>query len=138
MATSTPTRLTKRDKFETLLSYFTENPMSFVVTKGETELNFSDVTDFLANEIELLAKKNAAERKPDVKKIAADAALMDEIADVLSRTGKTTISELMKNSETLHDLSNQKMAYLLNKMEADGRVVKSVEKRKAYFELVEG
>ena len=36
------------------------------------------------------------------------------------------------------DLSNQKMAYLLNKMEADGRVVKSVEKRKAYFELVEG
>ena len=138
MATSTPTRLTKRDKFETLLSYFTENPMSFVVTKGETELDFSDVTDFLANEIELLAKKNAAERKPDVKKIAADAALMAEIADVLSRTGKTTISELMKNSETLHDLSNQKMAYLLNKMEADGRVVKSVEKRKAYFELVEG
>lgn len=138
MATSTPTRLTKRDKFETLLSYFTENPMSFVVTKGETELDFSDVTDFLANEIELLAKKNAAERKPDVKKIAADAALMAEIADVLSRTGKTTISELMKSSETLHDLSNQKMAYLLNKMEADGRVVKSVEKRKAYFELVEG
>lgn len=138
MATSTPTRLTKRDKFETLLSYFTENPMSFVVTKGETELDFSDVTDFLANEIELLAKKNAAERKPDVKKIAADAALMAEIADVLSRTGKTTISELMKNSETLHDLSNQKMAYLLNKMEVDGRVVKSVEKRKAYFELVEG
>ena len=138
MATSTNTRLTKRDKFETLLSYFTENPMSFVVTKGETELDFSDVTDFLANEIELLAKKNAAERKPDVKKIAADAALMAEIADVLSRTGKTTISELMKNSETLHDLSNQKMAYLLNKMEADGRVVKSVEKRKAYFELVEG
>ena len=138
MATSTPTRLTKRDKFETLLSYFTENPMSFVVTKGETELDFSDVVDFLTNEIELLAKKNAAERKPDVKKIAADAALMAEIADVLSRTGKTTISELMKSSETLHDLSNQKMAYLLNKMEADGRVVKSVEKRKAYFELVEG
>ena len=138
MATSTPTRLTKRDKFETLLSYFTENPMSFVVTKGETELDFSDVVDFLTNEIELLAKKNAAERKPDVKKIAADAALMAEIADVLSRTGKTTISELMKSSETLHDLSNQKMAYLLNKMEADGRVVKSVEKRKGYFELVEG
>lgn len=138
MATSTVNRLTKRDKFETLVSYFTENPMSFVVTKGETEFDFNDVVEFLSKEIELIAKKNASERKPDAKKVAADAALMSEIQSVLSELGKTTISEIMKNSPVLHDLSNQKMAYLLNSMEQNGIVRKSVEKRKAYFELVEG
>ena len=91
------------------------------------------MVDFLNKEIELLAKKNASERKPDAKKIATDNALMAEIADVLSDGEKLAIGEIMKRSGVLHDLSNQKMAYLLGQMEKNGEVVKTVEKRKAYY-----
>ena len=138
MATSTNTRLTKRDRFEALASAVLSASESFTIVKGETtfHVDASDMVDFLNKEIELLAKKNASERKPDAKKIATDNALMAEIADVLSDGEKLAIGEIMKRSGVLHDLSNQKMAYLLGQMEKNGEVVKTVEKRKAYYSKV--
>lgn len=135
MATSTANRLTKRDRFEALAEAVLSHDEVFTITKGDTtyHINPADMADFLHKEIELIAKKNASERKPDAKKIATDNALIAEIVDVLSDGERLSIGDIMKRSGVLHDLSNQKMAYLLNKMEQDGAVIKTVEKRKAYF-----
>lgn len=128
--TTTNKKITKRDRFTTLLTF------------AEVKAN-PDMVAFIEHEIELLTKKNSAdgEKKLTATQIANEG-IKSTILDVLTANPNRlfTITEMMKESEELGELTNQKISALLKQMtEGEGATVeKIVDKRKTYFKAVKG
>ena len=123
MATSTTKKLTKRDRFEALLKM------------SEVQAN-SDMVAFIEHEIELLAKKNAGDKKPTAKQMENDTVKQVILDEMTANPDKLyTVTDLIKGVSDLTDYSNQRVSALLRQMiEANG-VEKIVDKRKSYFRL---
>ena len=121
-ATKTTTKKpTKRDFLNAILAKY---PLT------EEEKNFVE------HEIELLAKKNSAEKKPTEKQ-TENAGIKDIIVEVLTDEEKgMTISAMQKKNADLGEYTNQKISALVRQMIIDGIVEKTEEKGKAYFRLV--
>jgi DNA-binding HxlR family transcriptional regulator len=114
-------KMTKRDYFNSLLSL------------DEVQSNAA-LVDFINHELDLLAKKNSAERKPTAVQVANEG-IKTAILSALSET-PVTISELQKSAPELAELTNQRISALVRQLVNDGKVVRSEDKRKAYFALV--
>lgn len=114
-------KMTKRDYFNSLLSL------------DEVQSNAA-LVDFINHELDLLAKKNSAERKPTAVQVANEG-IKTAILSALSET-PVTISELQKSAPGLAELTNQRISALVRQLVNDGKVVRSEDKRKAYFALV--
>jgi DNA-binding HxlR family transcriptional regulator len=114
-------KMTKRDYFNSLLSL------------DEVQSNAA-LVDFINHELDLLAKKNSAERKPTAVQVANEG-IKTAILSALSET-PVTISELQKSAPELAELTNQRISALVRQLVNDGSVVRSEDKRKAYFALV--
>lgn len=115
-------KITKREKFEMLanIAEVKSNPM---------------LVEFIEHELELLAKKNSAEKKPTAVQVANEG-IKEVIVETLKAKGeKMTISEMQKANEELGELSNQRISALIRQLLADGTVERIEEKRKAYFKL---
>lgn len=118
--TNTTKKVTKRERFEQLLE----------IVKGNTELE-----NFINHELELLAKKNSADKKPTAVQVANEgikSVILDTLAD---NGGKMTISEMQKANAELGELSNQRISALVRQLMNDEKVVRVEEKRKAYFKI---
>lgn len=112
--------MTKREMFNLIASINSDN---------------DEIVNFCNSEIALLDKRNSARANYITKNQAENMKLCETIADVLRRQEEeVTVSKLLETPE-LSGYSNQKMASLLNKMCADGRVSKRYEKKKALFSL---
>lgn len=113
-------KITKREKFEMLkaMSEVQANPM---------------LMEFIDHELELLAKKNASEKKPTAQQVANEG-LKQTIVDVLAENGGLmTVTDIQKSCEELSELSNQKVSALIRQLKDDGKVEKVEDKRKSYF-----
>jgi hypothetical protein len=120
---TTEKKITKREKFEML--------------KNIAEVQANPIlSDFIEREIELLAKKNSAEKKPTEKQ-TENAGIKEVIIEALTdEENGLTISAMQKKNAELGEYSNQKISALVRQMILDGIVVKTEEKGKAYFRLV--
>ena len=78
-------------------------------------------------------KRNSAERKPTEVQIENER-LKSFVFEALGDKPQT-VTEFMATSAELCDLSKQKVAALVNALVDEGKVVKTVEKRKSYFSL---
>ena len=119
----TEKKMTKREKFEMLanLAEVKANPM---------------LVEFIEHELELLAKKNSADKKPTAVQIANDG-IKSVILEVLVANGdKMTISEMQKVNAELGELSNQRISALVRQLKEDGKIERIEDKRKAYFKAV--
>lgn len=115
-------KMTKRDYFNTLLGI------------AEVKAN-PDLVKFIDHELELLAKKNSAEKKPTAVQVANEG-IKSVIVETLSENGgKMTISEMQKANAELGELSNQRISALVRQLLNDGKVERVEEKRKAYFKI---
>ena len=115
-------KVTKREKFEMLkaLSEVKANPM---------------LTEFIEHELELLAKKNASEKKPTAQQMANEG-LKQTIMDVLTENGGLmTVTDVQKSCAELAELSNQRISALLRQLKDDKMVDRVEDKRKAYFTI---
>ena len=127
---TTNKKITKRDRFTTLLT--------FAEVKADPEM-----VKFIEHEIDLLTKKNSAsgDKKPTATQIANEG-IKSTILSVLTANPNRlmTITEMMKEDEELGELTNQKISALLKQMtEGEGATVeKIVDKRKTYFKAVLG
>jgi hypothetical protein len=93
--------------------------------------------EFIQHEMELLAKKNSADRKPTAVQ-EANNGIKETILDLLADKGKSmTISEMQKASPELAELTNQRISALVRQLVQEGKVVREEIKRKAYFKLAE-
>ena len=113
-------KMTKREKFEMLMAI--------------DEVNSNPIlSEFIAHELELLAKKNTSEKKPTAVQVANEG-LKQTIMDVLNENGGLmTVTDIQKSCEELSELSNQKVSALIRQLKDDGKVEKIEDKRKSYF-----
>ena len=113
-------KMTKREMFEMI--------------KANHNLSADEIA-FIDHELELLAKKNSAEKKPTAVQVANEGIKAD-ILEGMEVGKKYTITDLMKEIPACAELSNQRVSALVRQLVADGSVERTEEKRKAYFSKV--
>ena len=123
-------KITKKDRFTALLS---------IPAVAED----ADMVAFIEHEIELLDKKNSAERKPSEKqaaKTAHDAELRSAIVNEMEMNTLYSASDLINSLPTLSeekDLSVAKVHYLMRDLVNDNSVVKILDKRHTFYKLAD-
>ena len=120
--TTSTKKLTKRDHFNALLAIeeVAQNPT---------------LVEFINNELDLLARKNSADKKPTAVQ-QANEELKEAIYNFMTSDDKYTISMLIKEVPECADKSNQKVSAIVSQMVTEGKVEKVIEKRVSYFRKV--
>ena len=113
-------KITKAQKFEMLLNI------------AEVKAN-DTLVEFIEHELELLAKKNSADKKPTAQQ-TANKAIADAIVNALASepTRLFTITDIIKTVPECADLTNQRVSAIVRGLLGNG-VERVEEKRKAYF-----
>lgn len=111
-------------------------------TEGEETLSISkaEAIEKLQKMIEQLESKSNAPKKP-TKVQEANEGVKGVILATLQEIGKpVTITELMASNEELSPtkVSAQKVSSLVTQMVKAGTLIRTEEKRKAYFSLAQG
>ena len=112
-------KMTKREYFNALLSL------------DEVKAN-NELVDFINHELELLAKKNASEKKltPTQKE---NLTIQEAILNYMEDNVLYTITDLLKNVPECAGMSNQRVSAIVRIMREEKKVERIEEKRKAYF-----
>ena len=108
---------------KTKREYFTE-------LKGIVSAN-SELVAFIDHELELLDKKNSAPKNPTQKQVDNEKfknIILDNIGEK-----SMTVSEIQKDILGTYDLSNQRVSAIVKQLVEDNSLVRTVDKRKAYF-----
>lgn len=95
----------------------------------------TDVAEKLDKMKAQFVKKNSADRKPTATQVE-NAGLKVAILDGMAEGKAYTITDLMKAVPQLADLSNQRVSALVRQLVEEGLVLRTEEKRKAYFSKV--
>lgn len=125
--TSNSTKVTKRERYAQLME---------IVNASGVE-NMTDLQAFIEHEVELLDKKNSRSGKPTKTQIENEN-IKATILEVMTRMGRpVTVTQLLAEDE-LNGYSNQKISALLTRLREDDKaVVRTVEKKVAYYSLAE-
>ena len=91
--------------------------------------------EFVKHEMELLAKKNSADKKPTAQQVANDG-IKSAIVDGMESAKAYTITDIIKSVPACADLTNQRVSALMRQLVESGAVVRTEDKRKAYFTKV--
>ena len=119
---ATNKKITKRDRFNALLSL------------SEVQAN-AELVAFIEHEIELLDKKNSGEKKLTAQQTANEG-IKAAIVAGMTPNRLYTVSEIQKEIPECAELSNQRISALLRQM-IGKEIVRTEDKRKAYFSLAE-
>ena len=110
------------------------------IVKGIVEAsNHPQTAELVAkieNELTLLAKKNSAEKKPTSQQVANDS-VKQAIVDGMEHGVPYTITDIIKSVPACAELTNQRVSALMRQLKDAGVVVRTEDKRKAYFTLAE-
>jgi len=94
----------------------------------------ADMVAFIDHEIELLNKK--AGSKKMTKTQEANVGIKAQIVEALKGfENGATVTEILGASENFAGMSNQKVTALLRQLVESGEVVKTVDKKKAFFKV---
>lgn len=114
-------KMTKRDYFNTLLD--------MADVKANPKL-----VEFIEHELELLDRKNSADKKPTAQQTANEG-IKAAILDNMVEGARYTITDLIKSVPECADLTNQRVSALMRQLIEAKLVVRIEDKRKAYFSL---
>ena len=114
-------KITKRDRFNALLS--------IPAVQADAGL-----VDFINHELELLAKKNSADKKPTAQQTANEA-IKSAIVEAMEDNRLYTITELQKSIPACAELSNQRVSAIVRQM-VGVTIDRTEDKRKAYFSKI--
>ena len=94
------------------------------------------LVEFIDHELELLSKKNSAEKKPTAQQ-TANASIGEAIVAHLQNqpTRLFTITEIIKEVPECADLTNQRVSAIVRGMIGNS-IERIEEKRKAYFRVM--
>ena len=120
-------KITKRDMFNEIIKMMNGEQMS---------VSSQAVIDFANHEIELLNKKSSSSSGKQTKTQLENESYKEVILETLKTADKPiTISELMRRSETIAELSNQRVSAMLSQLRKAEKIVRTYEKKKAYFSI---
>ena len=111
-------------------------PQTF--TEGEASYTIGEVKERLSALEAQLVKRNSSNAGKPTKAQQANADIKAILLGVMSNGEAHTITEWQDMDEILSALSNQKVSALMRQLVTDGKVVKTVDKRKALFAVVQG
>ena len=123
------TKYTKRDFLSAIRSFVEINEINLTSPKGE--MTTESLLSFFDHEIELLEKKNA---KPTATQ-TANVEIKSAIVDFMEVGKKYTISNLIKECPACEGMSHPKVTSLIHALKNEGILVRTEEKRQAYFSL---
>ena len=133
MNTNKTVKMTKADRFTALAKFLSDNPdMKFPTPKGE--ITAKEMGEFVAHELELLSKKNSADKKPTAQQTANEA-VKTAIVNGMEVNRLYTITELIKEIPECAEMTNQRVSALVRQLVDAGLVKRTEDKRKAYFSL---
>jgi ABC-type Na+ transport system ATPase subunit NatA len=93
----------------------------------------TEVKEKIEGMIAQLDKKSGAERKPTATQ-KENVAYADAIVTYLKDTGKSlTISDIIKEVAEVSELTNQRVSAIVRQLKDAGTLLRTEEKRKAYF-----
>ena len=95
----------------------------------------AEVVAFVDHELELLERKNSAERKPTVNQID-NAKIKKIIVDGMESGKGYTVTEIIKTilaGTEWHELTCSRCTAIVTQLTESGTLVRNVEKRKAYY-----
>ena len=119
-------KMTKKDWFATIRA----------MVEGSGNEREDEILAFIDHEVELLEKKSNKSGQTKTQKENVE--VVAKIENALREVGKAvTITELQTASEEMSAYSNQKLSALLKQMVSKGTVVRTEDKKKAYFSLAE-
>lgn len=103
------------------------------IVKGVEHEHKNELLEFVAHETELLENKKSKSTKTQKE----NEILMEHLVVALQEFDKpVTITEFQKeSSHEIATLSNQKLSSLLKKLVEEKRVIRTTEKKKAYFSV---
>ena len=121
--TSTTRKPTKRDRFNALLA---------IPAVAEN----ADLVDFINHEIELLDKKNTAERKPTAKQ-GENAGFKSDILAWMEPATQYAAADVVKGVPSIvaAGLSANRVTAMLTQLVNDGSLIRTEDKRKSYYSL---
>jgi hypothetical protein len=122
MANSTK-KMTKKDYFAILKATYPTDAK-----------DYDEVIAFIDHEIELLSRKNSAEKKPTATQTANEG-LKKAILETMEPSRLYTITDLIKEVPALAEMTNQKVSAIVRQMLGTD-IERVEEKRKAYFRLI--
>lgn len=125
--TNTTKKVTKTDMFNRLLTI-------------EAVANDSEMVAFINHELELLAKKRSNSSSGMTKTQKENVSIKEDIKLVLAENGSPMInSDITKAMQALKseyaNISPQKVASLITIMKKEGQIIRTQEKKQAYFSL---
>ena len=119
--TQNTVKVTKRERFEQIKALVSDN---------------AELVAFIDHEIELLNKKNSRSGKPTKTQVENEV-IKNIILDTLQTIGKpVTVTQLLATNE-LNSLSNQRVSALLTQLRKSDKVVRTVEKKVAFYSIKE-
>ena len=95
--------------------------------------NDKELVAFIDHELELLDKKNSAPKKPTEKQLDNEK-YKDIILNAIGDK-KMTVSAIQKDILGDYELSNQRVSAIVKQLVEDNSLVRTVDKRTAYFSL---
>ena len=117
--TQNAVKVTKRMRFEQIKALVSDN---------------EELVAFIDHELQLLDKKNSRSGKPTKVQLENET-IKNTIFNILQTMGKpVTVTQLLATDE-LDGLSNQKVSALLKQLRESGKVVRTVEKKVAYYSI---
>lgn len=120
--TTSTKKITKRDRYNELLAIEAVNTNP-------------DLVAFIENELNLLAKKNSADKKPTATQLANEE-IKNAILGYMKPDEKYTVSTFIKEVPECADKSNQKISAMMIQLIEEKKVEKVIEKRVSYFRKV--
>ena len=96
----------------------------------------AELVKFIDHEIELLDRKNSADRKLSGNALA-NVELKKEIIEILSKKPEQLFTATEVQKAMKDEYSNQRISALLKQLKEDGKVEKIQDKRKSFFKLAE-
>lgn len=123
----TEKKITKKDMFNEIIK---------MMNGEQTAVSTQAIIEFAEHEIELLNKKSSSSSGKQTKTQIENESYKEIILETLKTADKPiTISELMNRSETIADLSNQRVSAMLSQLRKAEKIVRTYEKKKAYFSI---
>jgi hypothetical protein len=121
--TSITRKPTKRDRFNALLA---------IPAVAEN----ADLVDFINHEIELLDKKNTAERKPTAKQVE-NAGFKSDILAWMEPATQYAAADVVKGVPSIvaAGLYANRVTAMLTQLVNDGSLIRAEDKRKSFYSL---
>ena len=123
-------KITKKMNYAELLTVVNQ------FTTGEQK---DRLTDFINHEVELIVKKNSAERKPTANQVENEK-IKNHVLNNMVKGKEYTATELIKNvlsGTEWAELSVSRMTAILTQLVEDNSITRDYKKRKALFSLID-